>query len=160
MNHNGKEYEKEYIYVCVCIHICLSHFAVHQKLAQHWKSTARAKSLQSCQTLWDPMDCSLPGSSVHAILQIRILHWVAMPSFRGSSRPRDRTHVSYVSCIGRQAIFFFFFFTTCYILIKKNDSFWSRLIFSYHPSLAFLLVPQNPSVLVKPKYSGLHLVIQ
>ena len=35
MNHNGKEYEKEYIYVCVCIHICLSHFAVYQKLAQH-----------------------------------------------------------------------------------------------------------------------------
>ena len=34
MNHNGKEYEKEYICVCVCIHICLSHFAVHQKLAQ------------------------------------------------------------------------------------------------------------------------------
>ena len=47
--------------------------------------TAAAKSLQSCLTLCDPMDCSPPGSSVHGILQARILEWVAMPSFRGSS---------------------------------------------------------------------------
>ena len=39
-----------------------------------------AKSLQSCPTLWDPMDCSLPGSSFHGIFQARILGWVAMPS--------------------------------------------------------------------------------
>ena len=49
---------------------------------------------QSCLTLRDPKDCSLPGSSVHGILQARILEWVAMPSSRGSSRPRDRTQVS------------------------------------------------------------------
>ena len=42
-------------------------------------------------TLWDPMDCSPPGSSVYGLLQARILEWVAMPSSRGSSRPRDRT---------------------------------------------------------------------
>ena len=54
-----------------------------------------AKSLQSCPTLCDPMDCSPPGSCVHGILQARILEWVAMPSSRVSSRPRDRTHVSY-----------------------------------------------------------------
>jgi len=41
-----------------------------------------AKSLQSCSTLYDPMDCSPPGSSVHGILQARILEWVAMPSSR------------------------------------------------------------------------------
>ena len=46
-----------------------------------------AESLQSCLTLCDPMDCSLSGSSVHGILQARILEWVAMPSSRGSSRP-------------------------------------------------------------------------
>ena len=40
---------------------------------------------QLCLTLCDPMDCSLPGSSVHGILQARILEWVAMPSSRGSS---------------------------------------------------------------------------
>ena len=45
------------------------------------------------------MDCSLPGSSVHGILQARILEWVAMPSSRGSSQSRDRTCISYVSCI-------------------------------------------------------------
>ena len=39
-----------------------------------------AKSLQSCPTLWDPMDCSLPGSSVHGILQVRTLEWVAISS--------------------------------------------------------------------------------
>ena len=44
-----------------------------------------AKSLQSYPTLCDPMDCSLPGSSVHEILQARILECVAMPSTRGSS---------------------------------------------------------------------------
>ena len=55
---------------------------------------ACAKSLQSCPTLCDPMDCSLPGSSVHGILQERMLEWVAMFFSRGSSRPRDWTHVS------------------------------------------------------------------
>ena len=45
-----------------------------------------AKSLQSCLTLWDPMDHSPPSSSVHGILQARILEWVVMPSSRGSSR--------------------------------------------------------------------------
>ena len=51
---------------------------------------------QSCPTLCDPMDCSLPGSSVHGILQARILEWVSMPSFRESSWPRDRTRVSHI----------------------------------------------------------------
>ena len=50
--------------------------------------------LQSFLILCNPMDCSLPGSSVHCLLQARILQRVAMPSFRGSSRPRDRTHIS------------------------------------------------------------------
>ena len=63
-----------------------------------------AKSLQSCLTLCDPMDYNPLGSSIHGILQARILEWVAMPSSRGSSRPRDHTHVSYVSCIGRQVL--------------------------------------------------------
>ena len=54
----------------------------------------RAQSLRSCPTLCDPMDCSPPGSSVHGILQSRILEWVVMPSSRGSSQPRYRTCVS------------------------------------------------------------------
>ena len=49
-------------------------------------------------TLWDAMDCSPPGISVHGILQARILEWLATPSsFRWSSQPRDQTSVSYVS---------------------------------------------------------------
>ena len=68
------------IEVCVCV---LSHFS-HVCL------------------FCDPVDCSPPGSSVHGILQARILEWGAMPPSRGSSWPRDRTHVSYVSCTGRR----------------------------------------------------------
>ena len=44
---------------------------------------------QLCLTLCDPMDCSLPGSFVHGILQARILEWVAISFSRGSSQPRD-----------------------------------------------------------------------
>ena len=51
---------------------------------------------QSCLTLCNSMDCSPPGSSVHGILQARILEWVAIPFSRGSSWHRDRT---WVSCI-------------------------------------------------------------
>ena len=57
------------------------------------------KSLQSCPTLRDPTDYSPPRSSVHRILQARILEWVDVPSSRGSSRLGDRTCVSWVSCI-------------------------------------------------------------
>ena len=65
-----------------------------------------AKSLQSCPALCDSLDCNPPGSSVHRILQARILEWVARPYFWGSSRPRDRTCVSCSSCTAGR------FFTT------------------------------------------------
>ena len=64
-----------------------------------------AKSLQSCLTLCHPMDCSLPGSSVHGILQTKIPEWVATSSSRSSSQPRNRTHFFYVSCIGRRVLY-------------------------------------------------------
>ena len=47
-----------------------------------------AKSLRSCPTLYNPVDHSPPGSSVHGVLQARRLEWVALPSSRGSSQPR------------------------------------------------------------------------
>ena len=50
---------------------------------------------QSCLTLGDPIDCSPPGSSLHGILQARILKWVAISYSRGSSQSRDQTHVYY-----------------------------------------------------------------
>ena len=52
------------------------------------------KLLQSCLTLYNLTNCSLPGSSVHGILQARILEWVAMLSSRGTSWPRDQTCIS------------------------------------------------------------------
>ena len=52
---------------------------------------------QSCPTVYDLKDCSPRGSSVHGILQTRILEGVAMPSFRGSSQHRDRTQVSHIA---------------------------------------------------------------
>ena len=63
-----------------------------------------AKLLQLCPTPCDPMDCNPPGSSVHGILQARILEWVAMPSSRESSQPRDGP-ISYVSYIGRWVLY-------------------------------------------------------
>ena len=54
-----------------------------------------------------PMDCSPPGSSVHGILQARTLEWVAMPFSRESSWPRDRTYVSYFSCIGGWVLYLY-----------------------------------------------------
>ena len=69
------------------------------------RACMRAKSLQSCLTLCNPMNYSLPDSSVHGIVQARMLEWVAMPSSGGSSQPQDRTCISYVSCIGRQVIY-------------------------------------------------------
>ena len=71
-----------YIYIPCTVHVC-------------------AKSFQPCPTLCNPRDYSPPGSSVHGLLQASILEWVAMPSSRGSSRPRDQIHVSCVSSIGR-----------------------------------------------------------
>ena len=49
---------------------------------------------QLCPTVFDPIDCSPPGSCVHGILQERILEWVAIPFSKGSSQPRDQTQVS------------------------------------------------------------------
>ena len=60
---------------------------------------------QSCPILCDPMGWSLPGLSVHGILQARILECVAISSPRASSWPRDETCFSCVSCIGRSILF-------------------------------------------------------
>ena len=57
----------------------------------------QAKLLQLCPTLCDPKDHSPPGSSVHRVLQARILEWVAMPSSGVSSSPRDWTQVSCIA---------------------------------------------------------------
>ena len=68
---------------------------------QHFIGCVHAKLLQLYPALCSSMDHSPPGSSVHRILQARILKWVAMPFSRGSSRPTQELNgVSYVSCAG------------------------------------------------------------
>ena len=69
MTQKSLDINKQVVWTCVsCASIC-------------------AQSLQLCLTLCDPMDCSPPGSSVHGILQARILEWVAMPSSGGFISP-------------------------------------------------------------------------
>ena len=58
----------------------------------------------SAMILFDPVDCSPPGSSVHGISQARILEWVAISYSRESSQPQNQTHDSCVSCIGRRIL--------------------------------------------------------
>ena len=81
---NGKEIPKRVVYV----YISLIHFAVQLKLTQHYKaamSEGVSEIAQLCLTFCNPMDCSPPGSSIHGILQARILEWVAIALSRGSS---------------------------------------------------------------------------
>ena len=79
------------LWVCACVCVCVF---------------VQACSFgQSCLTLCDPMDCNLSGSSVHGILQAGILEWVAVIFSRASSRPRDRTSISCVSCINSRILY-------------------------------------------------------
>ena len=94
---------------------------------------------QSCLTLCDPTDCSPPDSSVHGILQERILKWVAMPSSRGSSRPRDGTRVSCHSCIAGGL------FTTSATWEALFPSFFLFLKFTCSGHSGFYLESQLPS---------------
>ena len=75
------------------MHICRRF--IH-RIADHPRLLHAGMHAQSCLTLCDPMDSSPPGSSVHGILQAKILEWVAIPFSRGSSQLRDQT---WVSCI-------------------------------------------------------------
>ena len=68
-------------------------------LLQCMKVKSESEVAQSCPTLLNPMDCSLPGSSIHGIFQARVLELVAISFSRGSSQPRDQTGVSCI--VGR-----------------------------------------------------------
>ena len=78
-----------------------------QQWPQDWKRSVfisiskkvkmESEVVQLCPTLCDPMDCSLPGSSVHGIFQARVLEWVAFSFSRGYSQVRDRTLVSRIA---------------------------------------------------------------
>ena len=63
------------------------------------------RMLNRVQLFVTPMDCSLPGSSVYGISKAGIQEWVAISFLRGSSRPRDQTGISCVSCNGKQILY-------------------------------------------------------
>ena len=67
-------------------------------------SSVRAKSLQLCLTLCNPVVCSPPGFSFHRILQARRLEWVSISFSMRSFQLRDRTCISYISCIGKRVL--------------------------------------------------------
>ena len=84
---------------------CIS--CIGRWILYHWATwEAQVLVTQSCPTLCNAMDCRPPGSSVHGILQARILEWVVIPFSRGSSWPRSQT---WVSCI---AVRFFIIWAT------------------------------------------------
>ena len=66
---------------------------------------ARVSVLSRVWLFCDPTDCSPPGSSVHGILLARLLEWVAISSFRGTSPPRSPTSISYISCFGSWVLY-------------------------------------------------------
>ena len=81
---------------CDCNHKITRHLLLGRKAMPDLESEVA----QSYLTLCDPMDCSLPGSTIHGIFQARILEWVAIPFSRRSSQPRDWTQVSHI--VGRR----------------------------------------------------------
>jgi len=101
------------------------------------------KVTQSCSTLCDPMDCQ--GSSVHGILQARILEWVAIPFSRASFQPRDQTHVScrrilyHLSHQGTCTTYVFSIFTQC----VHTFSFFLLYL------MACLVFPRSPFSLIE-----------
>ena len=145
-------------------------WAVTPVQSEKWKWSCSIMS----DSLW-PMDCSPPGSSVHEILQARILDWVAISFSRGSSWPRDRTQVSLIAgrrfnlWATREALFFpsFFFppFNTSYLLQQQQKpTSLSFHCFNIIPSiLTSLSLPpranSNFSLGVAPKFPPLSKLI-
>ena len=108
---------------------CVSRARREGSPAGHWLCVCA----QSCPTLCDPLNCNLPGSSVYGIFQTRILEEIAFSYSRGSSWPRDWTHISCVSCIASG------FFTTesswkscCPRLsFAKRDRMWTSSLLAF-----------------------------
>ena len=93
------------IYLCICEQVKEDWKKGRRKEERKWKQDwsniffqgSEVKVAQSCLILCDPLYHNLPGSSVHGILQARILEWVAISFSRGSSQPRDQTQVSHIA---------------------------------------------------------------
>ena len=98
---------------------------------------------QSCLTLWDPVSCSLLGSSAHGIFQARILErlatGVATSYSRGSSQLRDQPHVTHVSCINRRILY--------HLTIWENPGMLSHIPNNKPLTTEWLLSPSQSPVL-------------
>ena len=140
--------------VCVCVCVCVCELCV----------CVWAEFL-SCVPLCHPVDCSPPGSSVHGLSQAKILKWVAISFSRGSSRPRDQTHISCISFIGRWI--FFYPWTTrealdvLFLYFPKISPFlhpstYHIILFKWFPPLACSLVWISCGSTLKP--SARHLL--
>ena len=92
-------YSHRFFSYCVCV--C----SVIPKRCQQGPPRHTQSVDKLCLTLCDLMDSSQPGSSVHGIFQARILGWVAISYSRGSSWPRNQTHISCISCNDRQIFY-------------------------------------------------------
>ena len=111
-----------------------------------------AKSFQSCLILCNPIDCSPPSSSVHGILQARILKWAATPSSRRSSQPRDRTHISYVIALAAGSLplymyilYFLIFFPLWFITGYEHSSLCYTVGLFIYPSYMQQFASANPN---------------
>ena len=83
-----------------------------------WSKAKQSEVSQLCPTLCDPMDCSLPCSSIHGIFQARVLEWVAISFSRGSSWPRDWTWV--FRAVGRRFTFWATREVSCFTLFSNH----------------------------------------
>ena len=98
------EYSSLYSTLSLCclsvlcsLYLLISFSFVHPSFPFPFGNHSQSQVSQSCPTLCNPVDCSLPGSSIHGILQARILEWVAISFSRGSSQPRNQTQVSHIA---------------------------------------------------------------
>ena len=128
---------------------------------------------QSCPNLCNPMNYNLPGSSVHGLLQVRILEWVAISFSRGSSQPRDWTQVSWIVCRfftfraipickDDSGVFLFFFFVffpnNSFVFFFFLVTFFQQLIIRVQNNMLFNLEHQK-SLSVISFYLKHHLVL-
>ena len=109
-------------------------------LFQHCFGCSRSEVTQSCPTLFDPMDCSLPGSALHGIFQTRVLEWFAISFSRGSSWPRDQTpgllHCRQTLWLFYSPLHFHVNFRICLSVFEENLVF---LLLSFFLSILFFL---------------------
>ena len=149
------QYSIAYMY-----HIFFMHSSVDEHLdcfhvLWKWKKKVKVLVAQSCLILCDPMDCSLPGSSVHGIVQARMLEWEAILFSRGSSWLRDWT---WVSCIAGEFLTFWATVNYAAINVGMHASFQIMVSFEWMPREG-LLAPVVTLCLVFKRTSKLFSIV-